>query len=179
MLKRLAAIILVVILSVCIPSCDVIDSIKGLLDSAIIPNANNVDRHEYMAEEYDFPEQFGDFKSIERSNYLCYSNLTDAQKQAYDSMYNSAMKMDKALFYVGECTADDVAVAFHSLTYDCPYLIWLPSTYGVSEQSNGTYVRFVEPNGEYSYTVSPEERDTYLDELYKQICPKSYEKEFV
>ena len=169
MLKRIAAFLLVAALLICAPSCNAIDSIKDTLNGVLNSDANSIDSHDYMAEEYDFPEQIGDFKSIERSEYLCYNNLTDSQKQAYDYMYSSAMKMDKALFYVGECTTDDVTVAFHSLTYDCPYLIWLPSTYGVSEQANGTYVRFVDPDGEYSYTLSPEERDVHLDELYKEI----------
>ena len=169
MFKRIMTGVIALALLFAISSCDLIDNIKSAVESVIGVDDSKINRHEYTAEEYKIPTQIGEFKSVDRTDYICYKNLTDAQKTAYDYMYDSAMKMDKALFYVGECTSQDVAVAFHSLSYDCPYLIWLPSSYGVSEQEDGTFVRFVDPDGKYSYTMTPQQRDLSLGMLYNEI----------
>ena len=169
MLKRAIALLISLALFMCATSCSVINIISDVINLAIGDSANKSDYHEYTADAYDFPTQIGDFKSLPRTDYLCYQNLTEAQKIAYDHMYESAMQMDKALFYVGDCTADDVTVAFHALTYDCPYIVWLSSSYGVSEQSDGTYVQFVDPEGNYNYIMTPQERDKALDDMYSEI----------
>ncbi len=169
MFKRIVAVAVSLALLFAIPSCDLIGKLRGAIESVIGVDDSKINRHEYTAEAYEFPTKIGEFVSLDRKEYLCYKNLTTTQKTAYDYMYDSALKMDKALFYVGECTAQDVAVAFHALTYDCPYLIWLPSSYGVSEQKKGTFVSFVDSDGKYGYSMTPTQRDLNLDMLYNEV----------
>ena len=169
MFKRIMAVVVTVALLFAMSSCDIIGKLRDAVESVIGVDDSKINYHEYTAEAYEIPTKIGEFTSVDRKEYLCYKNLTEAQKTAYDYMYDSAMKMDKALFYVGECTAQDVAVAFHALTYDCPYLIWLPSSYGVSEQEIGTFVRFSDPDGKYDYNMSPDQRDSGLDSLYNEV----------
>lgn len=154
---------------VCAPSCSYISNIVDAFSGVIDNTSDPADIHEYTAEEYDFPNGTAGFVSRSRTDYLGYKNLNEKQKLAYDNMYRSAMLMDEALFYVGDCTTDDVTVAFHALTYDNPQLIWLPSTYGISESEGGTYVRFVDDENSYGYIMTPSQRDAALDEMYAEI----------
>lgn len=164
--KRIVAIIAATVMLLCSVSCSIVEDV---LYTALETPSNLEDRHEYTAEAYEFPTQIGEFVSVSKNEYLCYPNLTDAQKTAYDYMYESVIRMDEALFYVGDCTNDDVTVAYHALTYDNPQLIWIPSTYGVSVSTEGAFVRFSDPDGSYSYTITPEERDEHLDMLYEEV----------
>ncbi len=174
LLKRFLALCLSVAILICCASCStsrsVLDKLNDMINSAKdAVNSTPVASRQFTAQEYKFPTSIAGFESLPRSEYFGYSHLTKEQKLCYDKMYEAAMLMDRGLFYVGKCSSDDVAVAFHAMTYDCPYIIWLSSFYGMSETEDGTYVSFVDANGGYDYTMTPEERDDALDKMYEQI----------
>ncbi len=171
MLKKILAVCLSVVTLLCSTSCSFINKVTEAVNSAKDAiNSTVVASRQFSASEYKFPTSIAGFEALPRSEYLGYSHLTDEQKTCYDKMYEAAMLMDRGLFYVGKCSSDDVAVAFHALTYDCPYIIWLSSSYGVSEGDDGTFVSFVDSStGEYDYTMTPQERDEALDKMYGQI----------
>ena len=109
-------------------------------------------------------------KSLNKSEYYNYQNLTDTQKIMYDKMYEavSVMKVGNIELCKGE--KRDIALALYALKYDNPHLFWIGYEYGVGEADDEKmFIRFDDGKGESKYLFTHIERVEMMNKLQNKV----------
>lgn len=116
-------------------------------------------------------EDFG-YRAIDSSEYYCYSQLNQIQRQIYQTIHLNATNMTKGKFKVGrtqEVEQSDVRIAFLAYINDHPEVFWLSKGYLYSTDAESVYVYFSDSENQLDYLYSKNDCDRMKKELQAMV----------
>lgn len=147
-MKKVVAILVTVVACIAVINF----TIKYAHQQAVIELINN---DKYTQEEYsDFQ------KLLSEKKLYYYNNLTDVQKDAYITLYYSALNFDDSCIL--SLSLDDVKDVLYAIIYDNSNIFWLTGSYSYIEEEN-----YIDISLEYIYEKA--EADKITKNLQRKV----------